>query len=167
MLPNNFTLKSQEALQRAHGIAVELGQQALEPIHLLAALLSQQDGVVSPLVDKITPLRDELRHEVDEILRSLPSNNTPLPPQGGIGQIFMSQQMANVLGSAQKISKEFKDEFISTEHLLLGLLSNKPLTRLLGNFEITQETIMRALKDIRGSQRVDSPEPESRYQALE
>ncbi len=167
MLPNNFTLKSQEALQRAHSIAVELGQQALEPIHLLASLLSQDDGIISPLIDKITPMREELRHDVDEILQSLPKSSGPSPIGGGMSQIYMSQMMANVLTHAQKISKDFKDDFISTEHLMLGLLSNKAIMRLLTNFSITEETVMRALKDIRGSQRVDSPEPESRYQALE
>ncbi len=167
MLPNNFTLKSQEAIARAHGIALELGQQALEPIHLLASLLSQDDGVVLALINKITSMRDQLRHEVDQILRSLPSAGVSIPPGGGMSQIFMSQQMANVLGSAQKVSKEFKDDYISTEHLLIGLISNKPIGRLLGNYEITEESVMRALKDIRGSQRVDSPDPEARYQVLE
>ncbi|MEK7614805.1 MAG: Clp protease N-terminal domain-containing protein, partial [Patescibacteria group bacterium] len=167
MLPNNFTLKSQEALQRAHGIAVELGQQALEPIHLLASLLSQDDGVVSALINKISPMRDELRHEVDQILRSLPSGQPSVPQGGGMSQIFMSQQMANALASAQKVSKQFKDDYISTEHLLIGLLSNKPIGRLLGTYQITEESVMLALKEIRGSQRVDTPEPEARYQALE
>jgi ATP-dependent Clp protease ATP-binding subunit ClpB len=168
MLPNNFTLKSQEALQRAHSIAVELGQQALEPIHLLASLLSQDDGIISPLIDKITPMREELRRDVDEILRSLPKTSGLSPiGGGGMAQIYMSQMMANALTQAQKISKEFKDDFISTEHLMLGLLSNKAIARLLANYDITEETVMRSLKDIRGNQRVDSPEPESRYQALE
>lgn len=167
MMPNNFTLKSQEALQRAHNIVVEIGQQALEPIHLLASLLSQDDGVISAVVDKITSMKDELRHDVDGILRSLPSSTEAVPSHGGIAQIYMSQQMANVLASAHKISKQFKDDFISTEHLLLGLLSNKPVARLLANYEINEENVMRALKDIRGSQRVDSPEPESRYQVLQ
>ncbi len=167
MLPNNFTLKSQEALQRAHNIAVELGQQALEPIHLLAALLSQDDGVVRPVIDKITPMREELRHKIDTILDSLPKNGSHAPVGGGMTQMYMSQQMANVLTQAQKLSKDFKDDFISTEHLLLALIDNKAIGRLLTNYTIDEESVMRALKDIRGSQRVDSPEPESRYQALE
>ncbi len=167
MLPNNFTLKSQEALQRAHNIAVELGQQALEPIHLLASLLSQDDGVVAPVIDKITQMREELRHEIDHILDTLPKSSGPTPLGGSMTQMYMSQQMANVLAQAHKVSKEFKDDFISTEHLLLGLLTNKPIERLLANYKIDEESVMRALKDIRGSQRVDSPEPESRYQALE
>src|SRR3990167_4381491 len=167
MMPNNFTHKSQEALQVAHAIAVEHGQQALEPIHLLMALLQQEDGVVGALVDKITPHRARLRGEVDAILESLPSSGSPAMPPGGLAQIYMSQQMAHVLTLAEKKSKAFSDEFISTEHLFLGLLGNKPIARLLAGYELNEETAMNALKEIRGTQRVDSAEPEARYQALE
>src|SRR3989339_1524057 len=168
MMPNNFTLKSQEALQMAHTIAVEHGQQALEPIHLLAALLAQDDGVVTSIVDKITPLKAELRSEIHDILSSLPAQQQGFPGSGGgVAQIFMSQQMANVLASAHKKSKMFNDDYISTEHLLIGLISNKAIGRLLKTYDIDEEQVMKALKDIRGTQRVDSPEPESRYQALE
>jgi len=166
-MPNNFTRKSQEALQMAHGIAVEHGQQALEPIHLLAALLEQDDGVVGAVIDKVTSHRAKLRGEVDKILDSLPSTPGPASGGGGMTQIYMSQQMADVLSLASKKAKSFSDEFVSTEHLLLGLLGNKAIARLLTNYEIIEESIMKALKEIRGSQRVDSPEPEGRYQALE
>ena len=165
MMPNNFTLKSQEALQRAHNIAIENGQQALEPIHLLIALLTQPDGIVPLIVDKITTKDAELRHELDHILESLPKS--PAPQAGAVGQMYLSQQMAETLANAHKRAKDFKDEFISTEHLLLGLLSNNPVERLLIGYEITEESVMRALKDIRGAQRIDSPEPEARYQSLE
>ncbi|MDG1950583.1 MAG: ATP-dependent chaperone ClpB [bacterium] len=164
-MPNNFTHKSQEALQMAHTIATDHGQQALEPIHVLASLLSQDDGVVSVVIDKIMPHRAKLRNEVDHILQSLPS--TPNPPQGGgLSQIYMSQQMANVLTESSKISKAFKDDYISTEHLLLGLLSNRAIKKLLATYKVTDDAILAALKKIRGNQRVDSPEPEARYQAL-
>ncbi|NQV89231.1 MAG: ATP-dependent chaperone ClpB [Parcubacteria group bacterium] len=166
MMPNNFTHKSQEALQMAHTIAIDHGQQALEPIHLLGALLGQDDGVVGAVVDKITTRQAELRGEVDKILKSLPASGSPAPA-GGIAQIYMSQQMANVLSQAHKKTKAFNDEFISTEHLLLGLLTSKPIARLLLSYEVNEENVMAALKEIRGNQRVDSPEPEARYQALE
>ncbi len=163
MLPNNFTLKSQEALQRANNIALENGQQALEPIHLLSALLAQDDGVVSAVVNKVVPNVTDLRANVDQILDALPKQKAR---GAGIGQIFLSPDMAAVLSESSKIAKQFKDEFISTEHLLLALIANKPVGRLLANYQLTEETSMRALKDIRGTQRVDSQEPESRYQAL-
>jgi ATP-dependent Clp protease ATP-binding subunit ClpB len=165
MMPNNFTLKAQEALQIAHGIAIEYGQPALEPIHLLLSLVTQEDGIVGAIIDKITPRRTALSGEIEHILQTLPRAGQ-MPPNN-IGQIYMSQQMARSLSEANKKAKSFKDEFISTEHLLLGLLTNKPIAKLLQNFEITEDAVMTALKDIRGNQKVDSPEPEGRYQALQ
>jgi len=165
MLPNNYTLKSQEALQRAHNIAIENGQQALEPIHLLVSLLSQEDGIIPTIVDKITTQESNLRQELDQIFETLPKS--PSVPSGGVGQMYLSQQMADVLTNAHKKAKEFKDDFISTEHLLLALLTNKPIEQLLLRYDITETTVMRSLKDIRGAQRVDSAEPETRYQTLE
>lgn len=165
MMPNNFTLKSQEALQMAHRIAVDFGQQALEPIHLLLSLITQEDGIVGAIIDKISPRRAGLRGEVEQILQSLPHGNA-MPPND-LGQIYMSQQMAKALSEAHKKTKMFKDEFISTEHLFLGLMTNKAIARLLSSYDVTEESVMAALKDIRGNQRVDSPEPEGRYQALQ
>jgi ATP-dependent Clp protease ATP-binding subunit ClpB len=165
MMPNNFTLKSQEALQRAHNIALENGQPALEPIHLLVSLLTQEDGIIPTLIDKITTQESNLRHELDHILETLPKS--PAPQAGGVGQLYLSQQMVEVLSMAHKKAKEFKDDFISTEHLLLALLTNKPVEQLLAKYEITEESVMRALKDIRGAQRVDTAEPEARYQTLQ
>lgn len=150
----------------AHHVAVEHGQQALEPIHLLSALLEQDDGVVGAVIDKVTPARGRLRGEVEKILGSLPRTSGPVPA-GGMAQMYMSQQMADVLSAAHKKAKSFSDEFISTEHLLLGLLGNKAIARLLSGYEIVEEKIMVALKEIRGTQRVDSPDPEGRYQALQ
>mgnify|MGYP006409535917 FL=1 len=164
MLPHNFTHKSQEALQHAHNIATEYGQQALEPIHLLAALLNQE-GIVGAVINKITSNKRELRGEVDRILETLPSSSGRAPVDG-ISQIYMSQQMANALASAHKKAKSFKDDYVSTEHLLLGLLSNKAVARLLGNFEIKEASVMSAIKEIRGNQSVDTPEPEARHQVL-
>lgn len=164
MLPNNFTLKSQEALQQAHSIALENGQQAMEPIHLLASLLDQEDGVVAAVVNKVVGNASELQDRVRRILDALPQMNEL---SGGIGQLYLSPEMVSVLTQAGKKAKQFRDEFISTEHLLLGLMTNKAVGHLLSNFTLTEETVMRALKDIRGNQRVDSQEPESRYQALE
>ena len=163
MLPNNFTLKSQEALQQAHNIALENGQQAIEPIHLFAALMEQEDGVVSAIVNKIATNVTELRDQVDDALDALPRARV----EAGIGQMYLSPETVNALSQAAKKAKQFKDEFISTEHLLLGLMTNRQVAGLLAQFGLNEETVMRALKDIRGTQRVDSPEPESRYRALE
>jgi ATP-dependent Clp protease ATP-binding subunit ClpB len=163
MLPNNFTLKSQEAIQTANSIAIDSGQPALEPIHLLASLLSQDDGVVRAVVNKIAGNPSDLRAEIERIIDSLPKQKGR---GSGIGQMFLSQEMAAVLSESAKIAKRFKDDYISTEHLLLGLLSDKNVARFLSRHELGEESVMRALKDIRGSQRVDTQEPEAKYQAL-
>jgi ATP-dependent Clp protease ATP-binding subunit ClpB len=165
MLPNNFTHKSQEALQFAHNLAVENGQQALEPIHLFAALLEQDDGVVPAVMNKVMPDVRDLRAQVDDVLDSLPRARGAMA--GGLAQMYLSQEMVGVLNESAKKAKQFKDDFISTEHLLLGLLANRNVGRMLASYGVTEEAVMAALKDIRGTQRVDSPEPESRYQALQ
>ncbi|HBK34467.1 MAG: ATP-dependent chaperone ClpB [Candidatus Uhrbacteria bacterium GW2011_GWE2_40_58] len=165
MLPNNFTHKSQEALQAAHNLGIENGQQGVDPIHLLAALLQQDDGVVAAIINKITSESSNLRAKIDNILDGLPK--APPKTSGGIGQVFLSPDVVACLNESAKKAKQFGDEFISTEHLLLGLLLNKPIGDLLKRFGIEEEPVMSALKEIRGNQKVDSPEPESRYQALE
>lgn len=166
MLPNNFTHKSQEALQQAHDIALDNGQPALEPIHLLASLTVQDEGAVRAILDKILPDQKPLITKIDHILKALPKSGDVLMG-GGVGQIMLSPGIAHVLNESGKRAKIFKDDFISTEHLFLALLSDKAVARLLGTFGVTEDAVMRALKDIRGTQRVDSPEPEARYQALE
>ncbi|MBI2551402.1 ATP-dependent chaperone ClpB [Candidatus Uhrbacteria bacterium] len=164
MIPNNFTLKSQEALRNAHDIAQERGQQALEPIHVLAALIRQDQGIVGALIDKVNGEHETISLEVDHILDSLPKVMGHLSMQG---QVMISPTLANVLSYAAKKAKEFKDDYISTEHIFLGLMSDKAIARLLLKYGISEGPVMKALKEIRGTQRVDSPEPEGKYQALE
>src|SRR3989338_6456 len=166
MLPNNFTHKSQDAIQRAHHLALENGQHALEPLHLFASLLEQEDGIVPALFQKIPANLGQMRMMIDQALDLLPKNNTQMVG-GGFAQIYLSQEMAQVFDASLKCAKQFKDEYISTEHLLLGLFTNKGIKRVLAHFSITEEEILKVLKDVRGNQRVDSPEPETKYQALE
>ncbi|MBU0531765.1 MAG: ATP-dependent chaperone ClpB [Candidatus Uhrbacteria bacterium] len=168
MLPQNFTHKSQEAIQNAHNSAVENGQQAIEPIHLLNALLAQDEGVVTSIFEKLHIEIAKLRGEIDDILDALPKAGLDAAgANGGIGQVYLSPQMARVFATANKIAKSFKDEYVSTEHLLLGLIADKNVRRLLEKHGVLEDDVMLVLKQIRGNQKVDSPEPENRYQALE
>jgi ATP-dependent Clp protease ATP-binding subunit ClpB len=169
MMPNNFTHKAQEALQKAHGVAVEHGQQALEPAHLLASLLDQEDGVVSAIVDKITEDRRKLRSETDTVIENLqsPTSGSKAPDGMGMAQIYLSQNMAMVINAAAKHAKKLNDDFISTEHLLIALLVDEHVASLLKSHDLTKENIMDAMKDIRGDKRVDSRKAEANYQALE
>ncbi|MDP2631317.1 MAG: ATP-dependent chaperone ClpB [Candidatus Uhrbacteria bacterium] len=165
MIPNNFTSKSQEAIQFAQMTANENGQQGVEPIHLLSALLAQEDGIVLTIFSKMNIDLPELRRNVDHILDLIPKQ--PTGPQGGIGQVLLSPTLARVLQLAGKKAKDFGDDYISTEHLLLGLLAEKNIGQLLLKNNITEEAVLNTLKDVRGNQTIDSADPEAKFQALE
>ncbi len=165
MLPQNFTTKSQEAIQLAHQLAVANGQQAVETVHLLAALLEQADGVVPSILKKLQTDVAELKGSLDGILLHLPKISSSA---GGVGQIYLSQDMTRTFVSAERAAKFFKDEYISTEHLLLGLTDGQDDTaQALHRLGVSTDAILKALKDVRGNVKVDSPEPETKYQALE
>lgn len=164
-MPTNFTSKSQEAIQEAQGIAHANGQQGVEPIHLLAALILQEEGFVVTVLKKLETNIPALRGDVDRILESLPKQgNFERAPQG---QVMLTPPLAQALQTAAHKAKQFGDEYISTEHLFLGLLADRAIGELLKAHHITEEAVLEALKELRGSQKVDSPEPESKYQAIE
>jgi len=165
MIPQNFTTKSQEAIQLAHSLATENGQQAVEPAHLLLALLEQEGSVVPSIVNKLQIDLGGLRGDVDMILSRLPKI---ADSSGGLGQIYLSQELVKAFVSAEKAARYFKDEYISTEHLLLGVCENtNAAAEVLHRHGVSTDAILKALKDVRGTTRVDSPEPEAKYQALE
>ena len=164
MLPQNFTTKSQEALQLAQQLALGNGQQALEPIHLLAALLEQEDGVVPAILKKLAIDVPSLKGDLDDLLIKLPKTQG----MGGLGQLYLTPEIAKLLQSAERAANQFKDAYISTEHLLIALADGGDDTaNLLKRYKVTVDEILKALKDVRGNVKVDSPEPENAYQALE
>lgn len=150
---DKLTLKAQEALAQAQEIASDEGHQEITPEHLLLALLEQKEGLVSPILEKIGIKDINLR--VKEELRKLPRISG-----SGAGQIYLSQRLNQVFNEATKIAKNLKDEYISTEHLLMAIASeNKSLG-------IKKEDILQALVDVRGSHRIVDQTPEDKYQAL-
>ena len=160
--PNNFTHKSQQALQSANKIAQENSQP-----HLFAALLEQEEGVVNAVLRKLNIDIAVLQNSLKEIINAMPKQFGNVP-QGGLGQILMGQALLYVLQSAQSISKDMGDEYISVEHILLAYLKNKnPISDLLNIQGANYDAVLKVLEQVRGSQRVDSPTPESKYQALE
>ncbi len=166
MNPQNFTTKSQEAIQRAHYIASEAGQQQLDPLHVLLALLEQDGGVVPAILQKMGVDADALKSRTRVEISRLP--RIAIAGVGNFGQIYLTQDMAHVLDHAAKTTQQLKDEYISTEHLLLALLGTKSrAASLLELVGLTNEKVLEILAKVRGTQRVDSPEPEARYQALE
>jgi ATP-dependent Clp protease ATP-binding subunit ClpB len=159
---NKFTIKSQEAVQNAQEIASSYGNQVIEPEHLLAALVQDSEGIVVPILQKLGTNVNYLKIKINEMVEHLPKVQ---------GSNMSNQQISSALGqvfeSAQKEAEQLKDEYVSTEHLLLGLLAAKTTaTKVLTDQGVTIENIYKALKDVRGTQRVTDQTPEDKYQSL-
>src|SRR6202045_2243912 len=157
-----MTVKAQEAVQSAQEIAASHENQQIEPIHLLAALVAQDGGVVPPLVTKLGIHPEGLSQEIQrEISR--------LPKVQGFGQQHMGAAVNRVLERAFKEAEKFKDEYVSTEHLFLAIASEDrdPAGQLLKRQGASHEAILQALTSVRGSQRVVSQNPEATYESLE
>jgi len=158
MLPQNLTLKSQEAIIKAQDLAKENNQQEILPLHLLLSLLEQKDSIVPILLKKmeIDPLF--LAQKAREEIQKLPKI------QGEITQLFASNAFQKVINQAEKEAKNLKDEYISTEHLLLALTKiPSSAQKLLPNYQ----SLLSALSSVRGVHRVTDQTPEEKYQALE
>jgi len=166
MNPQQFTTKSQEAIQRAHLLAQENGQPHIEPPHLFFALLEQEEGVVITVLKKLNINPLHLKAGVQALIDLLPK--TVDQPGGGIGQIFMGHDMAHILNAAGQEMQQMGDQYVSTEHLLLAYFkSGGPLEPLFQKHGLNYEQVLKVLVTVRGSETVDSPEPEGKYNALE
>ncbi|MEK7643523.1 MAG: AAA family ATPase [Patescibacteria group bacterium] len=160
----NFTVKAQEALRRAHELAVERGQNSINAMHLLASLLLQEEGVIAVVFDR---LEVDYMHLSDTILDLLDERkgSTVLTPSS---QFYLTPELARVIEAAHKNAAHLKDEYISTEHLFLGLLDVPSAAKeALERFKIDKEDVLKALVSIRGNQRVTDENPEAKYQVLE
>jgi ATP-dependent Clp protease ATP-binding subunit ClpB len=153
---DKFTEKAQEALQEAAELARNSGQQSVEPEHLLLALVRQEEGVARTLLERAGA-------SVQALEPALVSAMERFPKVSGGGQPYLSPALNQSLERAEQEADRLKDEYMSTEHLLLALADNKVLKEA----GATHEALLRALRQIRGSQRVTDPNPESKYQALE
>ena len=158
---NKFTIKSQEAVQNAQEIATSYGNQTIEPEHLLAALVQDGQGIVTPILQKLGANDNYIKIKINESIEKLPKVSN--------AQMYASTILQKVFEQAQKEAENLKDEYISTEHLLLALLDQKNNSgvKLLLDQGITKEGVLKALKDVRGTQRVTDPNPEDKYQSLE
>ncbi len=157
---DKLTLKSQEAVQRAQEIAREHQNQRLEPLHLLAALLDNEQTVVRSLVGQLGLNPDQIRRAAEDGLKSL--------PQVSGGEMTMSSDLNKVFDEAQAEADRMKDQFVSVEHLLLGLSRVKGrVQELLSALGATPDSLMKAVQKVRGSHRVTDQNAEDKYQALE
>ncbi len=157
-----LTVKSQEAVQAASGHAAENGNPEVLPVHLMAALLEDREGVVIPVLEKVGVPVEQLLSGVNSAIAKLPK------VQGG-GQPGMSAALQKTLEQAFKEAENFKDDYVSTEHLLLALSQQKGDTvqTALATLGGTHDAILKALSAVRGSQRVTDQNPEGKFQALE
>jgi ATP-dependent Clp protease ATP-binding subunit ClpB len=161
---DKLTLKTQDAIARAQQVASEYGNQQIEPVHILQALLQDNDGLVSTILKKVglnlKVVETSFEHEIKKL---------PKVQGSGINQIYMSGSSQKILQQAMKVANELKDEYISTEHLLLALLKNgdDPAAKILAEMGLTEENVMKILQEVRGSQRVTDQSPEGKYQALQ
>jgi ATP-dependent Clp protease ATP-binding subunit ClpB len=158
---DKFTLKAQEAVQRAQELAADAGNPQIDPLHLLSALLSEEEGVVRPILDKIGVNRAQLDNIVRSELNHFPQASGGGPPQP-------SPSLVQVFEAAQREAGTMKDDFVSTEHLLLALarVDSKARSTLKLN-AVTDRDLLEAMRSVRGNQRVSDQNPEAKFQALE
>ena len=159
---DKFTIKSQEVIQEAQQLAATKGHQQIDPLHLLACLLKQQQGVVVPIIKKLGANKDEILDKTLSAIESLPQVS------GAQGQ-YINNELNDIFNKALVEANRLKDEYVSTEHLLITLVNNKQNTagRILFEAGVNKDEIFAALKGIRGSQRITDQNPEEKYQALE
>jgi ATP-dependent Clp protease ATP-binding subunit ClpB len=157
---NKYTQKSQEAILAAQRLARQLNHQAIEPAHLLLALLRQEDGIAPAIVAQVAGSAQGISDELQSELEKRPK------VYGATGEVGLSRQAAEVLEAAERYARGMQDDYVSTEHILLGLTDSSESKRL-SQFGLTKDAILKALAQVRGSQRVASQNPEETYQALE
>lgn len=155
-----LTQKAQEALIQAQQLALDLNHQTIEPAHIFLALLQQQEGVVPAVVAQVSGSTAALQEDILKDLQTRPEVH------GGNIQIGLSRAASDLINAAEKFSRGMQDEFISTEHILLGL-TDGPEARRMERYGLNKDAILRALMNVRGSQRVTSQNPEGTYQSLE
>jgi ATP-dependent Clp protease ATP-binding subunit ClpB len=165
-MPNfhRFTIKAQEALQNAQEIAAKKNHGELKALHLLAALLEDEQSLVIPVLERCGVNLEQLDEEIDIELDRIP----PIMSNSTVGQLYLSQELMKVLDQAAKIAAQQKDEFVSCEHLLLAIIDSGGTAKsVLEKFGVRRESAFRVLAQLRGSTRVMDETPESKFQVLE
>ena len=159
---NRFTERAQEAIQNAQSQAIRGGNPQVEPEHLLAALLDQERGLTASILTRASINVETLREKINQEIEKLPKVS------GDAGQTYLSPRLNRLLAKVEDELKQFKDDYISVEHILLSMTDDSgPTGRILKSLGASREKLMRALQEVRGSQRVTSQNPEATYEALE
>ncbi|MFN3308509.1 MAG: ATP-dependent Clp protease ATP-binding subunit [Anaerolineales bacterium] len=163
---DRFTERAQEAAQRAAEIIQRYGHNQIDTEHILLALIEQPQGVVSQILETLKVDTNALMERLDYILRTSPKANIF---GGGAGQIFITPRVKRIIDLANEEANRLRDEYISTEHIFLAILSERstPAARLLEGAGVTRERVYEAIQQLRGGQRVTDPQAETRYRTLE
>ncbi|KXK22205.1 MAG: ATP-dependent Clp protease ATP-binding subunit [Chloroflexi bacterium OLB15] len=161
-----FTERAQDVAMRAYEILQRYGHNQVDTEHILLALLEQTDGVIPQLLERLTVDPTAMRTRLDEVLRASPKAAIY---GGGAGQVFITPRVKRIIDLANEEANRLRDEYISTEHLFLAILSerNTATARILSEAGIVRDRVYEAIKDVRGGQRVTDPQAESRYRTLE
>ncbi len=175
---NNFTNKAQDALMQAQQLSQEKGQQQIDALHLLYSLLTQEESIITTVLQKLGVEAENLKKKVETQIGKIPV----VPAAQAFGQFYLTQDMAKVLDRARQEAIKMNDEFISVEHLFLALLDTKSGAKdilekvnfllpgeanSLKQSKLDYEVVLKVLSQIRGGQRITDPEPESKYQVIE
>jgi ATP-dependent Clp protease ATP-binding subunit ClpB len=157
-----FTNRSKEALQAAHNEAIEHNQQELRPLHVLYALITQEEGLISSLLERMEVNVNRLKTDVEQALNAVPSVTG-----SGASQVYQSREFSELLIKATKEAEKMKDEYVSVEHFLLALLAGGQCAKILKDAGVSESKVLEALKAVRGNQRVTSQDPEATFDALQ
>jgi len=160
---DKFTIKAQESLSSAQKTAESFNHQQIEPEHIFYGMLTDEGGIIFSVLKKLGINPDIVKNKTEEELEKIPKVFG-----GGIGNVYFSPRSSKIVDSAMKIAEQLHDEYISNEHLLLGLSEEKGsfCERLFQSYNIKNDSIFKALREIRGTQRVTDQNPEDKYQAL-
>jgi ATP-dependent Clp protease ATP-binding subunit ClpC len=163
---DRFTERAQDAAARAYEILQRYGHNQVDTEHILLALLEQPEGVIPQILDKLSVDQEQIKKRLDDVLRASPKAAIY---GGGTGQVFITPRVKRIIDLANEEANRLKDEYISTEHIFLAILSerNTAVARILSEAGITKERVYDTVKDIRGGQRVTDPQAETRYRTLE
>lgn len=159
---DKFTIMSQEALQLAQSRTEELGHQEVKPEHLLWAFLNQEENIVNSVLIKVGISPSTVLLDLEKILEKYPKVEGP-------GEVYLSSTLRHIINSAMKEASKLKDEYVSTEHILLALLKegSSEASQILKKNGVSEDVVLKALMAIRGTQRITDPQPEGKYQVLD
>ena len=163
---DRFTERAQEAAQRAAEIIQRYGHNQIDTEHILLALIEQPGGVIPQILEKLNVSAEALTERLDATLRASPKANIF---GGGAGQIFITPRVKRIIDLANEEANRLKDEYISTEHIFLAILTerNTPAARILESAGLTRDRVYEAIQELRGGQRVTDPQAETKYRTLE